>query len=143
MSHLRIGFSVFSNPDLAAEVNRYLPFGLNLEALLKATYILSTQGELKPSDGILNNITANKRLMADFLNRRPEYSCTDFKSNYAVFFLPNQINSRQFFGRLQEKGISVMPGHDLPESDDYSIRLHVGGKPLFLERMIDSIDSWV
>ena len=142
MSHLRIGFSVFSNPDLAAEVNRYLPFGLNLEALLKATYILSMQGELTPSDGILNNIRANKRLMNDFLDRHPEYSCTDFKSNYAVFFLPKENNSREFYGRLQGKGISVMPGHDLPEPDDYSIRLHVGGKPLFLERMIDTIENW-
>lgn len=143
MSHLRIGFSVFSNLDLAAEVNRYLPFGLNLEALLKATHILSTQGELKPSSGILNNIRANKRLMNDFLNRHPEYSCTDFKSNYAVLFLPEQIKSREFHGRLQDKGISVMPGHELPEPDDSSIRLHVGGKPLFLERMIETIESWV
>jgi histidinol-phosphate/aromatic aminotransferase/cobyric acid decarboxylase-like protein len=142
MSHLRIGFSVFSNSDLAAEVNRYLPFGLNLEALLKATHILSTQGELKPSDRILNNIRANKRLMSDFLGRHPEYSCTDFKSNYAVFFLPEQIESRDFHGRLEDRGISVMPGHDLPEPDDYSIRLHVGGKPLFLERMIDAIEGW-
>lgn len=142
MSHLRIGFSVFSNPDLATEVNRYLPFGLNLEALLKAIYILSTQGQLKPSDAILNNIRANKRLMNDFLDRHPEYSCTDFKSNYAVFFLPKAINSREFYGRLQDKGISVMPGHDLPEPDDYSIRFYVGGKPLFLERMIDTIENW-
>ncbi len=143
MSHLRIGFSVFSNPDLASEVNRYLPFGLNLEALLKATYILSTHGELKPSDAILNNIRANNRLMNDFLGRHPEYSCTDFKSNYAIFFLPREINSREFHLRLQDKGISVMPGHDLPEPEDYSVRIHVGGKPLFLERMIDTIESWI
>ena len=142
MSHLRIGFSVFSNADLAAEVNRYLPFGLNLEALLKATYILSTQGELKPSDGILDNIRANKTLMSDFLNRHPDYSCTDFKSNYAIFFLPKHINSREFYARLQDQGISVMPGHDLPEPDDYSIRLHVGGKQHFMERMIDTIEGW-
>jgi histidinol-phosphate/aromatic aminotransferase/cobyric acid decarboxylase-like protein len=142
MSHLRIGFSVFSNSDLAGEVNRYLPFGLNLEALLKATYILSTEGELKPNDGILNNIRANKRLMSDFLNRHPEYSCTDFKSNYAVFFLPEQINSREFHKRLQDKGISVMPGHDLPEPDEHTVRLHVGGKPLFLEKMVGIIESW-
>jgi histidinol-phosphate/aromatic aminotransferase/cobyric acid decarboxylase-like protein len=142
MSHLRVGFSVFSNRDLAEEVNRYLPFGLNLEALLKATYILSTKGELKPSEGILNNIRVNKRLMSDFLNLHSDYSCTDFKSNYAVFFLPRYLNSREFHRRLQDKGISVMPGHDLPEPDDCSIRLHVGGKPFFLERMINTIDSW-
>jgi len=142
MSHLRIGFSVFSNSELASEVNRYLPFGLNLEALLKATYILSTHGELKPSDGILDNIRSNKRLMNDFLSRHPEYSCTDFKSNYAIFFLPKEINSREFYRRLQDKGISVMPGHDLPEPEDYSVRIHVGGKPVFLERMIDTIENW-
>ncbi len=28
--------------------------------------------------------------------------------------------------RRKPKGISVMPGHDLPEPDDYSIRIHVG-----------------
>jgi len=142
MSHLRIGFSVFSNTNLAEEVNRYLPFGLNLEALLKATYILSTHGELKPSNHILSNIKANKLLMNDFLSRDNGYSCTDFKSNYAILFLPEHIDSRTFYGRLQEKGISVMPGHDLPEPDNRSIRIHVGGKPLFLERMIDTIDSW-
>jgi histidinol-phosphate/aromatic aminotransferase/cobyric acid decarboxylase-like protein len=142
MSHLRIGFSVFSNLDLASEVNRYLPFGLNLEALLKATYILSTHGELKPSDGTLSNIRSNKRLMNDFLSRHPEYSCTDFKSNYAIFFLPKEINSREFYRRLQDKGISVMPGHDLPEPEDYSVRIHVGGKSVFLERMINTIERW-
>jgi len=142
MSHQRIGFSVFSNSDLAAEVNRYLPFGLNLEALLKATQILSTGGELKPSDEILNNIRSNKSLMNDFLSRHEEYSCTDFKSNYAIFFLPKQINSREFHRRLDDKGISVMPGHDLPQPEDYSVRIHVGGKPVFLERMINTIESW-
>lgn len=142
MSHLRIGFSVFSNLDLAAEVNRYLPFGLNLEALLKATYILSAQGELRPNKSILDNIKANKAMMNDFLNKNGGYSCTDFKSNYAIFFLPDSIDSREFYTRLQARGISVMPGHDLPEPDERSIRIHTGGRPLFLQRMIEAIESW-
>jgi histidinol-phosphate/aromatic aminotransferase/cobyric acid decarboxylase-like protein len=142
MSHQRIGFSVFSNKDLAAEVNRYLPFGLNLEALLKATHILSAHGELQPSPGILENIRGNKSLMNDFLGRNGGYSCTDFKSNYAIFFLPDSIDSRTFHSRLQERGISVMPGHDLPEPDERSIRIHTGGRPLFLQRMIETIESW-
>ena len=142
MSHLRIGFSVFSNFDLAAEVNRYLPFGLNLEALLKATWILTTKGELRPSEGILNNITNNKRIIKEFLSRHSEYSCTDFKSNYAIFYLPKRINSRDFHRRLQDKGISVMPGHDLPEPDESSVRIHTGGKPRFLEMMLETIESW-
>jgi hypothetical protein len=103
---------------------------------------LSKQGELKPSDKILDNITRNKDLMNQFIIRHPEYSCTDFKSNYSILFLPKTINSRDFYRRLQDKGISVMPGHDLPEPDDYSVRLHVGGNPLFLERMVDTIESW-
>ena len=142
MSHLRIGFSVFSNNELAAEVNRYLPFGLNLEALLKATLILSTHGELRPSETILDNIRSNKAMMNEFLRKHPEYSCTDFKSNYAIFFLPKQLTSREFHRRLQDKGISVMPGHDLPEPDESSVRIHVGGKPRALEMMLSTIESW-
>lgn len=142
MSHLRIGFSVFTNKAMASEVNRYLPFGLNLEAILKATYILSAQGELKPSERILNNIKHNKTLMREFLDKHGEYSCTDFKSNYSLFFLPETMNSPEFYQRLQEQGIFVMPGHDLPEPDDRCIRLHTGGRPVDMERMIEAIESW-
>src|ERR1044072_8945808 len=142
MSHLRIGFSVFTNKSMASEVNRYLPFGLSLEAILKATYILSTQGVLKPSERILNNIKQNKILMNEFLNKHDEYSCTDFKSNYSLLFLPKGLDSAVFYDRLQERGIFVMPGHDLPELDNRSVRLHTGGRPIDLERMIDAIASW-
>jgi histidinol-phosphate aminotransferase len=142
MSHLRIGLSVFTNKAFASEVNRYLPFGLNLEAILKATYILSTQGELKASDRILNNIKQNKAMMAEFLSRHTEYSCTDFKSNYSLFFLPASSTSREFAQKLEERGIFVMPGCDLPEPDDKVVRLHTGGRPVDLQRMIETIESW-
>jgi len=142
MSHLRIGLSVFTNKTMAAEVNRYLPFGLNLDAMLKATYILSTQGELRPSDRILNNIKQNKAMMAEFLNRHSEYACTDFKSNYSLLFLPKSESSREFARKLEGTGIFVMPGCDLPEPDDRVVRLHTGGRPTDMERMIETIDGW-
>jgi histidinol-phosphate/aromatic aminotransferase/cobyric acid decarboxylase-like protein len=142
MSHLRIGLSVFTNKNFAAEVNRYLPFGLNLEAILKATYILATEGELKPSERILNNIIRNKAVMNEFLRSHSEYSCTDFSSNYSLFFLPDSIGSREFAQRLEGQGVFVMAGCDLPEPDDGTVRIHTGGRPQDLERMIEVIESW-
>jgi len=142
MSHLRIGFTVFSNLDLANEVDRYLPFGLGLEALLKATYILTTHGELKPDERILGFIKANRRAMKEFLKRHQDYECSDFRSNYAVLSLPERLSSREFHRRLMDKGIFVMPGHELPVPDEKSVRIHTGGPPEFMDRMLDLIDSW-
>jgi len=142
MSHLRIGFTVFSNAELAAEVDRYLPFGLSLEALLKATYILIKQGELKPDEQILGFIRANQRAMKEFLERHEDYGCSNFKSNYAILTLPESLTSREFHRRLLDKGIFVMPGHELPVPDERSVRIHTGGSPVFLNRMLDLIDSW-
>lgn len=142
MSHLRIGFAVFSNAELASEVNRYLPFGLNLEAMLRATYILTTEGELKPSERILNFIRANKAAMKEFLLRNAGYDCSDFVSNYAVLTLPKHISSRDFHRRLLDKGITVLPGHELPVPDEGSVRIHTGGPPLFMNRMLQVIESW-
>jgi histidinol-phosphate aminotransferase len=142
MSHLRIGFTVFSNPALAAEVDRYLPFGLGLEALLKATYILLTRGELKPDQRILSFIKRNRELMKEFLERHEDYSCSDFKSNYAVLTLPKRLGSHEFQKRLIQEGILVMPGHELPVPDESSVRIHTGGPPEFMGRMLDLMDSW-
>jgi aspartate/methionine/tyrosine aminotransferase len=142
MSHLRIGFTVFSNQALAAEVDRYLPFGLGLEALLKATYILTTHGELKPDERILSFIRANRHAMQEFLKRHQDYECSDFRSNYAVLTLPEHLSSREFHRRLMDKGIFVMPGHELPVPDERSVRIHTGGPPEFMGRMLDLIESW-
>jgi histidinol-phosphate/aromatic aminotransferase/cobyric acid decarboxylase-like protein len=142
MSHLRVGFTVFSNPARAAEVDRYLPFGLNLEATLKATYILTTAGELKPEEKILSFIRENRAAMKDFLAQYPNYDCSDFKSNYAVLTLPANISSLEFHRRLLGEGIFVMPGHELPVPDDRSVRLHTGGQPLYMKRMLEVIAGW-
>jgi histidinol-phosphate/aromatic aminotransferase/cobyric acid decarboxylase-like protein len=142
MSHLRIGFTLFSNHDLADEVDRYLPFGLNLEAMLRATYILATEGELKPSDRILCFIRENRNVVKSFLERNEGYDCSDFVSNYAVLTLPKEMSSRDFHRRLLDKGIFVMPGHELPVPDNRSVRIHTGGPPLFMNRMTEAIESW-
>lgn len=142
MSHLRIGFSVFSNERMAREVDRYLPFGLNLEAALKATYVLMTQGELRPSSRIITHIQRNKVILTGFLNKHIDYTCTDFKSNYALMFLPKRIDSKTFSTRLQAHGISVFPGHEAPEPDEQSVRIHTGGNPEYLERMVSMIGAW-
>jgi histidinol-phosphate/aromatic aminotransferase/cobyric acid decarboxylase-like protein len=142
MSHLRIGFTLFSNRELAEEVNRYLPFGLNLEAMLRATYILATKGELKPSERILCFIRKNREAIMTFLARNDGYDCSDFVSNYAVLTLPKHLSSRDFHRRLFEKGILVMGGHELPVPDERSVRIHTGGPPAFMNRMLETIESW-
>jgi histidinol-phosphate/aromatic aminotransferase/cobyric acid decarboxylase-like protein len=142
MSHLRIGFTLFSNVELAAEVDRYLPFGLNLEAALRATYILATEGELRPSARILSFIKENRASMEEFLARNNGYGCSDFKSNYAVLTLPPDLPSVEFHRRLLERGISVMPGHELPRPETNTARIHTGGPPVFMHRMLETIESW-
>ena len=141
MSHLRIGFTVFSNADLATEVDRYLPFGLNLEAVLKATYILSAEGELRPRERILSYIRKNKATMDEFLKRNPGYSCSDFKSNYAVLALPPHLSSRELNRKLLNNGILIMPGHELPIPNERTARIHVGGPPQFMEKMLRIIET--
>lgn len=141
MSHLRIGFALVSNKETARELNRHLPFGLNLEALLRATYLLSTEGELRPHPNVLQNIVDNKNLMQDFLARRPDFSCTDFKGNYALLFLPRSLDSAALTRYLMAQRILVMPGYELPEIDGRYVRVHVGGNPVLLERMIQAIEE--
>jgi len=142
MSHLRIGFTLFSNRDLADEVNRYLPFGLNLEAMLRATYVLATEGELKPGEKILRFIQQNRDAVKSFLERNANYDCSDFVSNYAILKLPKHIPSREFQRRLLARGITVMGGHELPTPDETSVRIHTGGTPIFVDRMLETIESW-
>lgn len=142
MSHLRIGFSIFSNEDFASEVNRYIPFGLNLEAVLKATYILLSDGELKPKKNILENITVNKKIISEFIRKNEEYSCTDFKSNYTLLHLPSSIDSITFSEKLSRKGIYIMPGNEFPKPINNLVRIHTGGEPKFILRMIEEIEKW-
>ncbi len=142
MSHLRMGFALVANKDTAMQLDRQLPFGLNLEGLLRATHLLMTHGELKPDGNVLQNIRDNKALMQDFLARRPDFSCTEFKGNYALLFVPGTLDSTALSRYLMTQRILVMPGLELPEPDGRYVRIHVGGKPVLLERLIQTIEAW-
>ena len=80
--------------------------------------------------------------MNSFLDQRPDYSCSDFKSNYAVLTLPDNISTHEFQDRMMTRNISVMPGHDLPEVEKRSIRIHCGGPPDHFEMMVNEIEGW-
>ncbi len=128
MSHIRIGFSVFANKEFAIEIEKMLPFGLNLEGALKATKILS-DGPLRPSKEILDRIRSNQEIFKDFENEFKGYSLTPFTSNYALMYLPDGITSQMFSETLLKEGIFVMPGHQTPEVNTQVVRIHTGGEP--------------
>ncbi len=140
MSHIRIGFSVFSNRDFAKEVEPMLPFGLNLEGILKATKILS-RGPLKPSSHVLKNVQINQQLIRKFLSESPGYSVTPFSSNYALMQLPPELTSDIFAQAMLSKGIFIMPGHEFPEPNPRWVRIHTGGLPETTEKLIEAIEN--
>jgi histidinol-phosphate/aromatic aminotransferase/cobyric acid decarboxylase-like protein len=142
LSHLRIGFSLVSDSKFAVELDRYRPFGLGLESLLRASYILTTQGELRPQSRVLKNIRENRAMIDNFLTTCGQYSCTDFSSNYALFFLAKKMDARHFYSRLASQGIFVMPGYELPEPDERYVRIHTAGSPLFIERLLSALKAF-
>jgi histidinol-phosphate/aromatic aminotransferase/cobyric acid decarboxylase-like protein len=101
-----------------------------------------TRGELRPDERILGHIRQNRSAMQAFLRRHDGYACSDFKSNYAVLTLPPDTSSREFNCRLREKGIFVMPGHELPAPNERTVRIHTGGPPHFMDRMIEAMEVW-
>ncbi len=137
MSHIRIGFSVLSNKGFAEEVELMLPFGLNLEGILKATKILSN-GPLRPQSQVLDNIRSNQVLLKDWLQGSDSFRLSPFTSNYALLKLPNGLTSDVFASTMMSEGIFVMPGHEFPEPDPTLVRIHTGGMPETTERMLDA-----
>jgi hypothetical protein len=80
--------------------------------------------------------------MNSFLARNEGYACSDFKSNYAVLTLPPDLPSYEFHRRLLEERIFVMPGHELPVPDERTVRIHTGGPPRFMWRMLEAVEGW-
>ena len=142
MSHIRIGFSVFSNPNFAKEVEKMLPFGLNLEGALKATRILS-KGPLVPSKEILERIKANQEIIDKFNKEFEDFYVTPFTSNYALMHLPKEFHSKEISEILLSKGIFVMPGHQMPDSNASVIRIHTGGNPESTLKMITVLKEYI
>jgi len=142
LSHQRIGFTLVSNKKLAEELNSYTPFGLNLYSVFLATNILLSEGQLRPGAKIRDHIKRNSEIMTDFLKKNSDYACSSFKSNYAVLKIPAEITTQDAYQRLLEKGISVMPGHELPVKEKQSLRIHCGGPPEQFDFMLQEMANW-
>jgi histidinol-phosphate/aromatic aminotransferase/cobyric acid decarboxylase-like protein len=140
MSHIRIGFSLFSNKEFANEVSKLLPFGLNLEGALKATKILS-RGPIKPGRNILQRIIKNQELLFNFIKTNSNFSITHFTSNYALLLLLGKITSEEVDNVLKINGILIMPGHLTPENNNKIIRIHTGGYPSTTKKMLSVLKS--
>jgi len=142
LSHMRLGFSLISNPEFAIEMSRFEPFGLNLEALVRGIRILAEDGELKPSQTILTRIRANRYEMERFILSNPEFQCSDFRSNYGILTVPMYLDPRLLSKNLRESGFLVMPGYELPGTDANTFRIHCGGEPSEFSKFIDAIKEY-
>lgn len=140
MSHLRVGFAIYSNEQLAEDIRPHLPLGLGVEGAIKATYVLR-DGPLSASESIIYNIKETKKILVDFCNKSKSFSCTDFVGNYCILILPENITSEQLVQPLEKKGIYVMGGHEFPEPRNDVVRLHTGGKPGFMIRTVEALEE--
>ncbi len=134
MSHLRVGFALFSNAELAEEVRPLLPLGLGVEGAVKSARLLNAQKAMKPSASIVSNIVGNKSILDAFCSSCPTYQCTDFVGNYCLLTLPQGMKSQPVDQHLRKAGIYVMPGCELPEPQDDVLRIHTGGAPELMLR---------
>lgn len=142
-SHHRIGFSLVANRELALQMQRYLPFGLNLHATLLAIDVLQGGEGLRPNREIIRSISANEAEMLRFLDCCPDFQCTGFKSNYAVITLPQGMEGSALCNELWRQRISVMPGEHLHGEHNNTIRIHCGGPPTEFGRMLEAIESFL
>ncbi len=138
LSHLRVGFALYSNIDIAKEIQPHLPLGLGVEGAIKAIIKLKEYGALKPSKYIFNNISKSKEVLKQFTSEYPEFRYTNFSGNYCLLMLPENLSSEKITMNLQKQGIYVMSGIDFPEPMDNVIRLHTGGK---VEFMLDTVEA--
>lgn len=142
LSHLRTGYAIYSNVDLAEEMRPHLPLGLGLEGALKATRLLLKHGPLRPTNKVLEYVRSSKSTLVDFCSRS-RFGCTDFVGNYCLLLLPNDLDSETVVRDVKAKGIYVMGGHEFPDKDVRRdvVRLHTGGKPEFMQRTVETLES--
>lgn len=136
MSHLRIGVKLYSNPAMAAKVQPHLPLGIGLEGCLKAIQAIMEEGTIRPSEHIISNITENYRILQQFVKNHPQFSFTDFSGNYCQLGLPPTMPSDKVAAALENEGLIVMGGHELPEPNSSVLRLHTGGNPQQTEKLV-------
>jgi histidinol-phosphate aminotransferase len=143
MSHLRIGYALYSQVAVAEEIRPLLPLGLGVEGAVKATRLLMAQGPLKPQPRVIENIRRTKDILDEFCTRQSAFTCTEFVANYCVMALPPRLSSPELASHLDGRGLYVMGGHDFPEPNPAVLRLHTGGKPAYMERLVGELKSFI
>jgi len=141
LSHLRVGFTLYSNINLGEEIRPLLPLGLPLEGVMKAITFLNKDGGLKPSKKILSYINKNKQILEKFCKQSSLFDCTDFVGNYCLLILNNELTSQTVESHLLINGIYVMGGHEFPEPVNHLVRIHTGGKPEYMIKTIEALQN--
>lgn len=139
LSHLRVGFAVYSNKEVSNEIQPHLPLGLGIEGAVKATKYLLENRDLKADDAIINNIIENKKIISNFCLYNKKFSFTDFAGNYCILSLPKNISSKKVVVDLEIRGIYTMDGSDFPEPIEGVLRLHTGGRPEIMQKTVDAL----
>jgi histidinol-phosphate/aromatic aminotransferase/cobyric acid decarboxylase-like protein len=141
MSHLRVGYALYSQLTVAEEVRPLLPLGLGVEGAVKATRLLVAHGPLQPQQRVIENIRASKQILGDFCSRHNAFLCTDFVANYCLLCLPPRLLASYVVSKLIEQGIYVMGGNELPEPRADLLRIHTGGRPQYMERLVAAMEE--
>jgi histidinol-phosphate/aromatic aminotransferase/cobyric acid decarboxylase-like protein len=143
MSHLRIGYALYSQIAVAEEIRPLLPLGLGVEGAVKATRLLVAQGPLRPQPRVIENIRRSKQVLDGFCAQHDAFECTDFVANYCVMRLPARLNAPDLVGRLASQGLYVMGGNEFPEVRADLIRIHTGGRPEYMERLVEALGTQI
>ncbi len=137
LSHLRIGYALYSNKVIAKKIQPFLPLGIGIEGAIRTIkYLQENNSVLEPSLEVITNIKESKKKLMLFCKENPQYSITDFTGNYCLFFLPENSDIQTYVEHLQKHGVYVMGGNEFPEPMDNVIRLHTGGNSETIDRFI-------
>ncbi len=88
ISHLRVGFALYTNEQVANEIASHLPLGLCIEGAVKGIRSIIENNGLKPLSSIIDNIVENKKIISAFCLKNKEFGYTDFAGNYCLLLLP-------------------------------------------------------
>ena len=141
LSHVRIGFVLYSNNSIANEIRPFLPLGISIEGAIKAIRILKDNGKLAPLDSVIENIKTNKIILENFCSKFGKYKITDFAGNYCLMMLDGD-KSVEITNYLANNGIYVMGGHEFPDPINNVIRIHTGGDPSYMTKTTDLLKSF-
>ncbi len=141
MSHLRIGFAIYSNIQFAKEIEPLLPLGIGIEGAVKGINILRNKSDFSPSKQVTQNIIKNKKILSSFCLHNSNFDITDFSGNYCLLILKDNLNSEKIVKLLEKSGLYVMSGLDFPEPNNSVIRLHTGGDPNYMLQLTKLLEK--